>query len=379
MSKEFIGIGANPDVPEAHVHLVAKGPGKTGVAFCDRRTTGLVYQVLMTAADVTCKKCMEYKVFKDMIDPSRAKSPDTVGIPTAKTKPPEKKTETEKKAEAKKAADKDLADDFKKTKKAAEKKKATPKKTMEPYVDFAAVPNKDGTYKVKHIPSGRDFFDTVPASVIAFALEAINSLEDRWAGGGKPIPENYVATVRDAVKKVYKDRKVKPPEHLTRKPKKQKKKKPPKAPKGIKTGDQERQKGILMEWNGNRWMRIQRRVVKRRGKAEEKPGRVIKRRGESPDTKGKRQIKRRETPAGLNKYGQVMDKPPALIAAHLQNGVHLSVVISELQEKFGMTEKRAHSKFRAITRKMARRLGIQITHILMGDPSNDFYHIVDED
>jgi hypothetical protein len=74
-----------------------------------------------------------------------------------------------------------------------------------------------------------------------------------------------------------------------------------------------------------------------------------------------------------------MDKPPALIAAHLLNGVHLSVVIQDLQDKFGMTEKRAHSKFRAITRKMARRLGIQITHILMGDASNDFYHIAEDE
>lgn len=378
MSKELIGIGGNPNVETGHIHLVAKGEGKTGVAFCDKRTKGLEPNGKLTAADVTCAKCMEYRAFKDMIDPDKPNVPPDGDLPpdTKKTTGKKvKKTPEEIAEEAATAADKKSAA----KKKPEPKKKAKAKtKKMEPYIDFAAVPNNDGTYVVKHIPSGRDFFDSIPSNVIAFALDALNSLPVRWQQD-KPLPDDYVSLVRDTIKTVYKERKVRPPKHLTRPMKKQKKKKPAKPPKGVKIGDRKKSDNDQwMEFNGKRWVNVQ-KITRR--KKPEKDKRVIKRRGKSPDDAGtaKRTIVRREAPAGLNKYGQVADKPPALITSHLENGAHLSEIISDLQDKFGMTEKRAMSKFRAICRKMARRLGITITHIIMGDPSNDYYHIAEDE
>ncbi len=362
MAKKVTGIGNNPKAEGAHIHIVVKG----GQALCDKRTVGLKLNRELTVHEVTCTKCMRYSYYKKAIEKPKPEPKATKPKPTKKTAPKKKApVQKDTKAEDTKAAPPEDT-------KAQETPEAEP---IEPYVDFVAVPNAKGTYAINHVPSDKTFFDSVPSNIIAFALEALNKLLTRWVEG-ETMPKDYVQTVRKALTKVYKDRNVELPTHLAKPLAKTKKKKPPEPPEGVKVGDRKKVNGALSEWNGTRWVRIQKRILKRRTKPE-KPKRVLKRRRKT----SKRTLKRRkkeeikQAPAKVNELNMLLGKPPAFIYDHLKVGVHYGFLIDEMKHKFKMNDAQAKRKFKTVVRQLTRVNELVITHLIVANPNLHFYAI----
>ena len=352
MTKPVLGVGKNPAAKSSHIHAITDG----NVAICDKRTANLENDSNLSVADVTCTKCAAYSGVKALFEKATAPAPDvglTAGIPS---KPAKKKAE--KKAPAK-------------------KKKEPAKKKKKPSGDFVAH-LKAGRYRVHHIPSERDFFDNIEPEVISFVLEALNGLPVRWLKGTK-LPENYITDCRDAVAAVYKSKKMKPPEHLTRPKKKIKKKKKPKPkPDDPVKGDKKNINGTTCRWDGDRWVAIRDPIKRRNKKVEEKPKRSIKRRAKKE--KPKRVIKRRPVDEIQKLFGRIPGSPAHAILAMVNEGGVVGDIAKSVSKKFKIPQVKAKAKLLAVIRKTARKQGFDIIHHISGKGEMfDYYEISKED
>jgi hypothetical protein len=277
-------------------------------------------------------------------------------------------------------------------KKAPAKKVSAKPKSKGDTAHFVASKRQNSCYVIHHTPSGKDFFDNIDQRVTPLALEMLNDFEQKWEKD-EPLPEHFIHNIREIVKAAYKSFKIKPPKHLTEKLRKQKKRK-------AKEGDRQRVKingkFVIQVFSEKKkdWIleaeylaASQAKVDKAKAKAKKvkakagkkkKPKTVIRRRQpkEKQEVKGSGKIKRREKAEG-NGHGQILGKPPAVVADMMYKGATLQEIVYELKSQFGLSEKRAIAKVKGLTRKFVRAKGFLINISMKSDNiMNDHYRIV---
>jgi len=357
---KVIGIGKGAS-GKGHVHAVVAflpegNVAEIPVALCDKRNQNIVIDNKLDNAAITCPKCLKHSLVSGT--------------------PPVKKT----------------------TKKALVKKASTipdtiPESKGEDH--FVATKKHNDFYLIHHVPSGKNFFDHVDGRVAPLALVMLNEFEQKWEKD-QPLPEHFIANVRKIVSAAYKSVKVKVPKHLTQKPRKQKKKKP-------REGDTER-----IKINGEMVMHVfsekkkdwvpevdylaekqakadkaKAKESKKKAKADKakaKESKTVIRRRKGKDkvvpAKGSGKIKRREKAEG-NEHGQIIGKPPAVVADMMYKGATLQEMVYELKAQFGLTEKRCVAKVKGLTRKFVRQKGFLINiSMKSADEMSDHYRIV---
>lgn len=353
------GIGKSPKGKVLHIIVP---DGDKFQPLCDKRQTGYVWEHELTkkkASHITCEKCQEYKLFKDLFKPKeKTKNMPAKKVIPLKPKSAQKQKVSPKELQEKKDIGIPLAPQNHKSFKHKEEKKKEIKnpvkeKKPEELDDFYEQKTSNGKYQIFHRPSGQRLFDGIEEDHVIDCLIALNDLPIKWNSKQDPIPDGFVSSCKEAVISIC----------------------------GVLSSKQKTKGESKKEEKNKKRKRKLKRRKKEESKLEtEKIHRKLKRRKSKKEIKTqKRTLKRRIKKPKKNLYGFRPGSPGFFVANHLKDkdGVILNDIIADITKIFKISSKKANSKFKGVIRKLARRKNVTILHLLKDIPENDIFKILE--
>lgn len=408
MSDVFTGFGMveNGKV----VHVVVYGDR----ALCDKRQKGLLVNKKLKTSDVTCKKCQQYALYKEL--PAKPKVPDTAPIPPEEEQKDHGVPTMPAKAKAKTTTSKKGATTTTTTakEKRAEKKATKDDVVIEDEGDFYAKETAKDRYKIYHRPTGKVFFDSIPEIVVMDTIINLNEIEERWANVDSPLPDGFITKCRSCLIAAYKTHKLTLPKSLNDKKQEKKKKKaePKRKTRKFKKGEtllmEVNGEEVLMEFDGDNWKKASPEAVQKAVQTTEKPekpkkkARVITRRRKRKDperaaeeiaTKAdKRKIKRRakkkaeEKPRQIKRraktntlYGRREGSPAYTLVKSMcdaKDGVTFKELSNILKKEHNITGTKARSRIKGAIRNLTRKVGVPVIIVQRKKIEDDTYKVV---